>query len=214
MAPWLEEYIAALDARDAVEKASHEIYTAYARLADRTAALPSASPSTEEAPPANDSPIRPSGIRSPSYQAPASTASLAANLSDAQAARSSLQSQLSKLQASSATVVAQLDTLRSSHATLSAQHNTLQMRFRDRDSELRGKAKLLENLQDELATTEMELTVQTREMDKLKQENQALVDRWMKKMQGEAEEMNVALEGGERRRQRPKGGHDVGTGES
>ena len=55
---------------------------------------------------------------------------------------------------------------------------------------------MLENLQDELATTEMELTVQSREMEKLREENKALVDRWMKRVQGEAEQMNVALESG------------------
>ena len=148
--------------------------------------------------------IRASGVRSPTSLPTPGSASLAADLSAAQSARGSLQNQLHKLEAAHSKTTAELRNLRSSHANLNNQHVILQKRFRDRDTELRGKTKLLENIQDELATTEIELTVQNREMEKLRRENQTLVDRWMKKMAGEAEKMNIALEGDEKTARKSK----------
>lgn len=130
---------------------------------------------------------------------------MATNLSAAQSARAALQTQLNALQTSYNTTLAQYNTLRATHDRLTAHDTNLQIRLRDRDSEIRGKNKLLENLQDELATTEMELTVKNEQMEKIKEENRHLVERWMRRVGEEADEMNVALETGERRRRRSQG---------
>lgn len=221
MAKWLEEYMLALESRDGREKADSAVFNACSwlppiwnafqpvltahidtRLADRAAHLtPSKVPATESSPALVPS-IRPSGIKNPVISPTSDPNNLVANLTAAQAARAGLEAKLSSLQTSHTSTVSQLSTLRSVHSQLTSQHTSLQTRFRDRESELRGKAKLLENLQDELATTEMELTVQSQQMDKLRDENRVLVERWMKRVAGEADEMNVALESGTRREHR------------
>jgi len=66
----------------------------------------------------------------------------------------------------------------------------VQVRLQDRDEELRGKAKLLENVQDENATLNLELKQADEKAKRLKRENQELVDRWMKSKGEEAERMN------------------------
>lgn len=66
----------------------------------------------------------------------------------------------------------------------------LATKLRDREEELRGKAKLLVNVQDENATLNLQLNVAERDAVQLKKENQELIDRWMKRMGKEADRMN------------------------
>lgn len=68
----------------------------------------------------------------------------------------------------------------------------LQLRLKDREEELRGKAKLLEDFQDELATLNLQLNMAEARTDRLQKENQELVDRWMARMGKEADAMNNA----------------------
>lgn len=53
----------------------------------------------------------------------------------------------------------------------------------------------MQNVQDEMITLNLQLSVAEKERDKVKKENKELVDRWMKRMGQEAEAMNLANEG-------------------
>lgn len=196
MADWKHTYLAALEARDAAEKANQDIYDAYTKLAERTAQLSRpAPPLPPQEPPRSPPPslVGRFSTKSPS-PAPAidspSIAALRQEFTTAQAERAKLSSQLKS-------VLAELDSLKATTrkdrkeitrlTRISAQ---AQVRLRDRDEELRGKAKLLENVQDENATLNLELKQADEKAKRLKKENQDLVDRWMKRKGEEAERMN------------------------
>ncbi|MCJ1443037.1 MAG: hypothetical protein MMC23_003534 [Stictis urceolatum] len=76
-------------------------------------------------------------------------------------------------------------------AQLNSEKNALAIRLRDRDEELRTKKKLLDDVHDETIALTLQLNVKDEQNQKLKQENQELVDRWMARMGKEAEEMNT-----------------------
>jgi chromosome segregation ATPase len=73
---------------------------------------------------------------------------------------------------------------------LTSELSQLSVRVRDRDDESRGKAKLLDNVQDELVTLNLQLNMAEDEVKRLRRENQELVDRWMKRKGEEADKMN------------------------
>lgn len=76
-------------------------------------------------------------------------------------------------------------------AQLTARVSQLTVKLRDREEELRGKAKLIENVQDENVTLNLQLNMAEEQSDKLRKENQELVDRWMARMGEEADKMNL-----------------------
>ncbi|KAJ9296284.1 hypothetical protein DTO271G3_5425 [Paecilomyces variotii] len=198
MANWREEYLAALGIRDEREKANTALYDAYTRLADRTARTTATTThqdqqEEQQPPPPSISPKVPS--RKPSEHGPSTPDALAAaraDLSAAQRSRAELQEQLSRTSA-------ELDKLKKKSVqdsrritTLEGERTHLTLRLRDRDAELKGKAKLLDDLQDELATLNLQLNMAEDRSSKLQRENQELVDRWMARMRKEAEAMNDA----------------------
>jgi chromosome segregation ATPase len=83
---------------------------------------------------------------------------------------------------------AKLDSKRIVH--LNSNLSQLTVRLKDRDEELKGKAKLIENVQDENVTLNLQLNMVEAQSDKLKKENKELVDRWMARMGKEADKMN------------------------
>lgn len=108
----------------------------------------------------------------------------------AQQDRSDLASQVETLkkEIEVATSKARSDTKKFAH--LNATSAQLATKLRDREEELRGKAKLLVDVQDENATLNLQLNVAERDAVQLKKENQELIDRWMKRMGKEADKMN------------------------
>ncbi|KAF9894593.1 hypothetical protein FE257_006481 [Aspergillus nanangensis] len=171
MAHWKAEYSAALAARDRREKANAALYEAYTQLADRSK---------------NKSP----GTTGTSLQETLSIAR--ADLSEAQRSRSELEEQLSRTNA-------ELEKLRKRNTQdkrrihiLEGETTHLQLRLKDRDEELRGKAKLLDDFQDEMASLNLQLNMAEERSGKLQRENQELVDRWMARMGKEADAMNNA----------------------
>ena len=78
--------------------------------------------------------------------------------------------------------------------TLTSERNSLATKVRDRDEELRGKSKLVENVQDELIALNLQLNMAEQQKAKVQAENKELVDRWMTRMGQEAEAMNLANE--------------------
>ncbi|KAK1657402.1 autophagy protein 16 [Colletotrichum godetiae] len=92
-------------------------------------------------------------------------------------------------------------TLRSEHKedarkvrSLTVENTALTTKLRDREHELREKRKLVENVQDEMITMNLQMSMAEQERDKVKKENKELVDRWMKRMAQEADAMNLANE--------------------
>jgi len=73
---------------------------------------------------------------------------------------------------------------------LNASLSQLTVKLKDREEELRGKAKLIENVQDENVTLNLQLNMVEEQSGKLKKENKELVDRWMARMGKEADRMN------------------------
>lgn len=208
MANWREDYYAALVARDDREQANSSLYDAYTRLADRTAATSAGSASNKQQPQTPESAASQAsskrGIPAPilqqqktgSYEAGASLESVLlatrTELAAAQRSRSELQDQLTR-------TTTELDKLKSKTqqdtrriASLEGERTHLTLRLRDRDEELRGKAKLLDNVQDELASLNLQLNMAEDRSTKLQKENKELVDRWMVRMGKEADAMNEA----------------------
>ncbi|PYI11122.1 autophagy protein [Aspergillus sclerotiicarbonarius CBS 121057] len=201
MAHWKEEYSAALAARDRREKANIAIYDAYTQLADRTGRMGTAASNPQSPVPTDgqQGPTDISGSRSSRQTSGAQDPSLQetllttrADLAEAQRSRSELQDRLAR-------VTAELEKLRKRNTqdgrrihAYGGEVAHLQLRLKDRDEELRGKAKLLEDFQDELASLNLQLNMAEERSSRLQRENQELVDRWMARMGREAEAMNAA----------------------
>ena len=228
MKSWLTEYSAALDARDAREKAqirfinacmklkdrylrtSTEFYPSDTRLADRTATLEAAntvSVLTTEPPPAPSPTQRTTspglalpfrGKSSPSSAPGDSTdaspsdalSRLRADLASTQRSRAALQSQLAPLSAQLATLQAQTSRDAKLITVLSREKSLLERRVKDRDEEIKGKARLVEEVQDEMLSLNLQLNMAEQKSEKLQAENKQLVDRWMERMGREVEQMN------------------------
>ena len=73
---------------------------------------------------------------------------------------------------------------------LTANLSQLTLKLRDRDEELKGKAKLIEDVQDESVTLNLQLNMAEENAKKLKKDNQELIDRWMVRKGKEADRMN------------------------
>lgn len=76
-------------------------------------------------------------------------------------------------------------------AALEREKRGLETRLRDRDEELKGKARLVETVHDEMAGLNLQLNMAEDKAERLKGENEELVRRWMDRMGEEAERMNV-----------------------
>ncbi|MCJ1288805.1 hypothetical protein MMC34_000334 [Xylographa carneopallida] len=190
MSSWRAEYLAALQARDAREQANKEVYDAYTRLADRAASLSTTPgpkvPKSEKKEKAGQT------VASTSVAVDVSAAQVRQNLAEAQRSRGELEtrivavtSELEKLQLKST-----MDSRRITE--LAMEKSNLVKKLRDRDEELRGKSKLLEDVHDETLSLTIELNMAEDTNKKLKLENQELVDRWMARKGQEAEAMNTA----------------------
>ncbi|EEH22741.1 hypothetical protein PABG_04952 [Paracoccidioides brasiliensis Pb03] len=206
MSNWREEYFLALGVRDAREQANAAVYDAYTRLADRTSSLhthtpdpvvpPSASHTTSSpAANTNRKPTPPSkaqhGTNTPLHY-DLLPAAVRQDLAEAQRSRTELLDKLSR-------TTAELEKLKKKTRAdtrriemLVGERAQLMTRVKDRDEELRGKAKLLDNLQSELVSLNLQFNMAEERSKKLETENKELVDRWMARMGQEAEAMNKA----------------------
>jgi chromosome segregation ATPase len=164
------------------------------RLADRTAELSqkaSTEPLAENT--ASQTPPPVAGRRGGKVTSPQPSESLSQirqDLTRAQQDRGDLQTRLD-------IVTKELDTLKTKSkvdtkriSQLSAGVTQMTVRLRDREEELRGKAKLVEDVQDEMVTLNLQLNIAEEQTEKLKKENKELVDRWMARKAKEADAMN------------------------
>ncbi|KAH9812897.1 Autophagy protein 16, partial [Teratosphaeria destructans] len=98
----------------------------------------------------------------------------------------------------SLSLTAALDALRTQHHTATAQVTSLvrqktevERKLRDREDELRGKARLVTEAQDEMVALGLQLHMAEQRADALTTENEDLVARWMRRMADEADRMNT-----------------------
>ncbi|KZF26589.1 autophagy protein 16 [Xylona heveae TC161] len=182
MSGWLNDYTSALSARDAREKSNLEIFKAYTKLADRaSSASGTGSGTTSKAAPGGGG----GGGGENDVQ-------LRADLIMAQRSKVSIQAlatkrlkELEKLQKTAQESRALVMDLR-------AEKSLLERRLKDRDEELRGKGRLLDDVQDEMISLNLQLNMAEERSAKLEKENKELVDRWMARMEKEAQAMNDA----------------------
>ena len=132
------------------------------------------------------------------------------DLSEAQRSKGVMQSRLDSISVELQTLKLQAQHDIRRIKELSSEKATLSIRMKDQDEELKGKAKLLEVIQprrtissmkcaksrqdvhDENLSLTLQLNMAEERSQKLHTENKELVDRWMKRMGKEAEEMNKA----------------------
>ena len=117
-------------------------------------------------------------------------ATLRADLATTQKARSTLQAQLTDLTAQLSAVSIQQRSSQSQVTALTKQVLEAERGLQDRDEELRGKSKLVEQAQDEMVALELQFNLAEQRSEKLERENKELVERWMKRMGEEAERVN------------------------
>lgn len=77
-----------------------------------------------------------------------------------------------------------------------AERDALRVRVRDQGEELRIKAQLLGQVQDDVLALEMQLNVAEQQKAKIAAENKQLIERWMRRAREEADSMNAANERG------------------
>ncbi|KAL9106585.1 MAG: hypothetical protein Q9227_008431 [Pyrenula ochraceoflavens] len=170
-------------------------------MADRTAQLQTREtissdiPKNESTSPAPPPPVtsRGWGSRQPSVPQQNPIEALAAlrlDLTTAQQYRGDLQTRLETSLKELAALKSRSKSDSKRISQLSTEVSQLTVRVRDRDEELKGKRKLLEDMQDEVATLNLQLNVADEKSDKLRKENQDLVDRWMESKRQEADKMN------------------------
>ena len=117
-------------------------------------------------------------------------ATLRTDLATTQKARSTLQVQLADLTAQLSALSVQQRSSQNQVTALTKQVLDTERKLQDRDEELRGKSKLVEQAQDEMVALELQFNVAEQRSEKLERENKELVERWMKRMGEEAERVN------------------------
>ncbi|KAM0722586.1 hypothetical protein Q7P37_002027 [Cladosporium fusiforme] len=198
MADWIQQYTAALEARDVREQAHRQYIDAYTALADRTASQlssqPTASMPSSPNPQASIRGRTSTPTKEPTTSSPAPTtdllSALRADLTSTQKARTALQTQLSTLTTQLSSLSTQQRASQAQITALSKQKLDAERKLRDRDEELRGKSKLVEQAQDEMVALGLQLNLAEQRSEKLESENKELVERWMKRMGEEAEKVN------------------------
>lgn len=102
-----------------------------------------------------------------------------------------LESEISALTAQSGVSKNKSTVLQDTIRRLQAENASFARKLRDRESELKEKARLVESVQDEMLGLEMQVNVAEEKVNRLKEENGELVERWMKRIGDEADQMNV-----------------------
>ncbi|KAH8801569.1 autophagy-related protein 16 [Xylogone sp. PMI_703] len=192
MISWREEYLQALDERDKRERASfaqvnNELIAAFTELLDRTAAL-----EAEKAARITASGTT-SNARDDQTTATDGNAQLRSDLAQALRSNGQLQARLKTAEAELVKLRAKTKADSELVKELSGLRATLTQKVRDRDEELRGKAKLLDDVQDEMISLNLQLNMVEQRCKSLESENKELIARWMAHKSREADEMNKTL---------------------
>ena len=169
-----------------------------AKLADRTAGLHAAPPPKDSEPreelssgrETNDSKAgRGKEILGSPFPADV-VAKVRQDLGDAQRSRASMETKLQNITQELNQLKLQAALSNKRISELTKEKAMLITGMRDRDEELRGKTKLLEDVHDETVSLTLQLNMAEEQSQKLQRENKELVDRWMARMGQEADAMN------------------------
>ncbi|CAI6332399.1 unnamed protein product [Periconia digitata] len=199
----LADYLSALEARDAREKAHEKYIDAFTKLADRAAAqatLAKQSKATTQQPsPATSTkslrPNSPKGMPAAigDVQIRAELAATQKNRADLESKLSAATAELSALKAIGADQTKRI-------VLLEASKTQLERRVKDRADELKGKGRFVEDVQDEMVALTLQLNMAEQEKERLRNENDELTKRWVKKMEEEARRMNDQMGWQDKRR--------------
>lgn len=157
--------------------------------------LPSVAVSSQPQPASQDrtgTPVRGKPAVSKDIEQPSGDllAGLRSDLAATQKARTALQAQVDDLTASLSALQTENKASASQIAQLTRQKADVERKLRDRDEELRGKSRLVEQAQDEMVSLGLQLNMAEERKEKLTKENKELVDRWMARMGEEADRVN------------------------
>ncbi|EXF82416.1 autophagy protein 16 [Colletotrichum fioriniae PJ7] len=207
MADWRSEYLASIREQEKNNPVNLEIVQLCSQLSDHVAALEAENQvlKSKTVPEKKSKPTNSEKLNSIPHSSTTETTSSSSS-SDPTIAQ--LQLQLAEALRSNGTLKDrakqaedEAQALRTKHKddarkvrSLTAENTALTTKLRDREHELREKRKLVENVQDEMITMNLQVSMAEQERDKVKTENKELVDRWMKRMAQEADAMNLANE--------------------
>ncbi|KAK5997581.1 Autophagy-related protein 16 [Cladobotryum mycophilum] len=193
MPTWRDEYLSSLRESELNNPVNMELVQACSQMADRISALEAEKAALET----HISGLGPSRSPAPAAQIDgndAGTAGLRLDLAEALRSKGVAENRLR-------TAEDELGRLRTrtrqdsrSIRDLTAERTHLATKVNDREYELREKRKLVQQVQDEMITLNLQLSMAEKERDRVKKENKELIDRWMKRMAQEADAMNLANE--------------------
>lgn len=112
------------------------------------------------------------------------------DLANTQRSRAELQSQLTTATTSLSNLQLQSSKDNKRVDELTRDKAILERRVKDRDEEIKGKARLVEEVQDEMVSLNLQLNMAEKKVKRFEVENKELVDRWMARMGKEADQMN------------------------
>ncbi|KAJ3476693.1 hypothetical protein NLG97_g9041 [Lecanicillium saksenae] len=198
MPSWREEYLTSLKGSEMNNPVNMELVQTCSQMADRISAL-EAERSSLEAQLAAGAPSsgKPVQDASSAGNDPGST-QLRHDLAEALRSKGTTEVRLRAAEEELTKLRSKTKEDSRSIRDLTSERTTLTTRLKDREYELREKRKLLEQVQDEMITLNLQVSIAEKERDKVKKENKELVDRWMKRMAQEADAMNLANEPGSR----------------
>ncbi|KAH8790054.1 autophagy-related protein 16 [Hyaloscypha finlandica] len=193
MTSWRDDYIQALQDRDQRERSSYQkvdddLIAAFTNLVERTAALEAekaANPSSSD-PKAKETTI--------TNTASNGAAQIRGELAEALRSNGQLQVRTKAAEAELVKLKAKSKSDRKLIEDLSKERAFLSQKLKDRDEELRGKTKLLDDVHDEVISLNLQLNMSEQRVKDLRAENKELIDRWMAYKGQEAEEMNKTLQ--------------------
>ncbi|CAD6591352.1 MAG: hypothetical protein ASARMPRED_005350 [Alectoria sarmentosa] len=200
MPSWRDDYLNALHERDKKEKANQAVYDSCLSVhheihyASLQAARSAEAARIQEEPGPSPNPKDYKTGREKAAPGSPNTGDVIAkvrqDLSEAQRSRGLMETRLQSVteELQKLKIQSSLDSKRIGE--LSKEKATLITGMRDRDEELRGKAKLLEDVHDETVSLTLQLNMAEEHSQRLRRENKELVDRWMARMGQEADAMN------------------------
>ncbi|KAM3464298.1 hypothetical protein MY5147_008401 [Beauveria neobassiana] len=203
MSNWREEYLVSLKESEINNPVNMELVQTCSQMADRISALEAERASLQARVLPSSSSSSSSSITGklpPDAAAPrpgqddATTTQLRHDLAEALRAKGATETRLRAAEEQLAKLRVKTKEDARSVRDLTSERTALTTRLKDREYELREKRKLVEEVQDEMITLNLQMSVAEKERDKVKKENKELVDRWMKRMAQEADAMNLANE--------------------
>jgi len=183
-ATWRNDLLASFAERDAREKACISIINEYTRLANRVATSTIATSTNTSSP--NTTSTNNDALTSLHSQ----LSQIRADLLDSQKLRTHYGNQLKlttehleKLKFSGAANLRELDKIKN-------ERYQLERKLKDKDEEMKVNKKIIENLNDEILTLNIQLDLADQAKGRLMSENEELISRWMKLKGDEADAMN------------------------